>query len=247
MDGETLVKEYLATRNPETRERAVRAYLSLVRHIVNRMRIVNNGVLRREDAYQFGIVGLLSALERYNPEYGVIFKTYAYKRIYGEIVDAFRREGLLNKDQMRDLKRIAAVEERLRGELGRDPQPGEICAAAGITEERYNQIQELIAMSRPLSLDETFVVNNDDALSRRDVIADRDQGSPDRDLEQASLKKELKRIIQDLPERARLILALYYYEDLTLADIGQVLELSESRVSQILNQTIAWIRKKIQL
>jgi len=244
-DGEELVREYLVTRSPQAKERAIKAFLPLVKHIVGRLRIYENGTLRREDIYQFGVVGLLTALERFRPEYGVIFKTFAYKRIYGEIIDAMRREGLLNKEQIRIQKMLALTGEKLRAEFGREPTAKEIYEQAGVSEERYDQIQELLEASYTLSLDDGVAADENESILRKDTIVDEDQIPPDVALDLAGIKEELKSIVQDLPERQRLILALYFYEELTLYDIGQVLSISESRVSQILNSTLKEIRAKL--
>ncbi len=244
-EGEELVREYLVTRSPQAKERAIRAFLPLVKHIVGRLRIYENGSLKREDIYQFGVVGLLTALERFQPEYGVIFKTFAYKRIYGEIVDAMRREGLLNKEQIRTQKLLALTSEKLRSEFGREPSAKEIYEQAGVSEERYDQIRELLEASYTLSLDDGVSMDENESILRKDTIVDEDQIPPDVALDLAGIKEELKSIVQNLPERQRLILALYFYEELTLYDIGQVLSISESRVSQILNSTLKEIRGKL--
>ncbi|MCK4445881.1 MAG: FliA/WhiG family RNA polymerase sigma factor [Candidatus Marinimicrobia bacterium] len=247
IDGEELVKEYVLTRSQKVKEQAMLAYMALVKHIVGRINILENGVLKREDLYQYGIVGLLSALEKFQLEFGASFKTFAYKRIYGEVMDAIRKTGTLNRKQAKDINRILTATGELSTALMRDPTPVEVCEEIGITEDEYYHIQQFANLNFTLSLDEKVFNDGENSLTREDMIADETQIPPDVVLEKQGIKEELKKLIKELPERQRLILALYYYEELTLFDIGQVLGISESRVSQILNQVLIDLRGKMKL
>ena len=244
--GEEVVHEFIATRSDVARDRAVQMYLPLVKYIVGRLNIFENGTLKKDDFYQFGIIGLLHALDRYNPDYGVNFKTFAYKRIQGEIIDALRKLGKLNKNQIKKHKDIVRVEEKLRTELGREPTREEICDKLNIPYDQYDQVKVLIEFSYTSSLDDGIALNNEEALLQKEVIADPDQVPPHVALDQKLMKEEIKESIQKLPERERLILALYFYEELTLSDIGLILNLSESRVSQILSKTLLQLKSVLK-
>ena len=246
IDGEELVKEYILTGNQKVKEQAIQAYMALVKHIVGRINIPENGLLKREDCYQYGIVGLLSALEKFDPEFGVSFKTFAYKRIYGEVIDAIRNAGVLNRRQVKDINRILTVSGELQSVLGRGPTPMEVCEEMGISEDEYYRIQQSANLNFTLSLYDKVYDDGENSLTREDTIADESQTPPDVMLEKQGIKEILKGLIKGLPERQRLILALYYYEELTLFDIGQVLGISESRVSQILNQVLVDLRGKMR-
>lgn len=246
IDGEELVKEYILTGNQKVKEQVIQIYMALVKHIVGRINIPENGLLKREDCYQYGIVGLLSALEKFDPEFGVSFKTFAYKRIYGEVVDAIRNTGALTRKQAKDINRILTVSGELRSDLGRDPTPMEVCEEMGISEDEYYHIQQSANLNFTLSLYDKVYDDGENSLTREDTIADESQTPPDVMLEKQGIKEILKKLIKELPERQRLILALYYYEELTLFDIGQVLGISESRVSQILNQVLVDLRGKMK-
>ena len=113
LDGEALVREYCLTKNELIKDQAVRAFLPLVRHIVGRIKVSSYLSLQKEDLYQFGVVGLLYALQRFDPENGTAFKTYAYRRIHGEVIDALRRAGVLSRDQMQKLTKVNAAKEKL--------------------------------------------------------------------------------------------------------------------------------------
>lgn len=244
--GEEVVREFIATRSAVARDRAVQMYLPLVKYIVGRLNIFENGTLKKDDFYQFGIIGLLHALDRYNPDYGVTFKTFAYKRIKGEIIDALRKLGKLNKNQIKRHKEIVRVEEELRTELGREPTREEICEKLEIPFDQYDQIKVLMEFNYTSSLDDGIALNSEGGLLQKEVIADPEQVPPHVALDQKLLKEEIKESIQQLPERERLILALYFYEELTLNDIGLVLDLSESRVSQILSKTLLQLKSVLK-
>ncbi len=244
-EGDMLVNVYVETKHPRDKEKAVKAYLNLVKHIVGRLNIPEHLNLRREDVYQYGIVGLLNALDRFKPSMGVSFKTFAYRRIQGEIIDAIRKQGGLSRDHIRIQKLITEASENLRIKLDRDATLDEICAEAGISLEDYYLLQQLNNINFTISLDGYHSDDGEDKLSPKDTIVDESQIPPDKQLELTGIKDDLKKILAELPERERLILVLYYYEELTLFDIGQVLDISESRVSQLMNQTLAFVRTQL--
>ena len=244
-DGEHLVREYTLTRDEHLREGAINAFLPLVKYIAGRINIDQFGTLGRDDLYQYGIVGLLTALDRYKSDKGASFKTFAYRRIHGEIIDAIRREGTVSKDAYGVRKKVIAVTDSLRQELGRDPALSEVAELMNVTLEELNKMLFKGNASEHLSLNDTVGADGTDSMMRVDVIKDESQFSPDEQFEQTALKEELIDLIKHLPERQRLILSLYYYEELTLADIGMILGLSESRISQILSQTLLEMRGEL--
>ena len=244
-EGDVLVNKYVQTKHPRDKELAVKAYLNLVKHIVGRLNIPEHLDMRKEDVYQYGIVGLLNALDRFKPSFGVSFKTFAYRRIQGEIIDAVRKQGGLSRDHIRMQKLILEASENLRANLSREPTLDEICAEAGISLQDYYLIQQMNNLNFTISLDSNQFGESEEKISRKETIIDESQIPPDKQIEISGLKDDLKDILTTLPERERLILVLYYYEELTLADIGQVLDISESRVSQIMNKTLAWVRAQL--
>ena len=245
-DIKKLVNEYQETKNQDIKEKIIIQYLGLVKYIIGRIKVPNNILLKRQDLQQFGIIGLMDAIERYDTSRSASFKTFAYKRIYGEILDSFRRFGAFSRRQSENINKVRDATEKLRKTLGREPSTEEICEQADISPKKYYSITQKMNLGYTLSLDDK--INSDDdgkSLTRKDLIADEKQKSPDILLQKKTVKKELKKKIKNLPERERVILALYYYEELTLEDIGQVLGVSESRVSQILSATLKKLRKKL--
>lgn len=244
-NGEFLVKEYIKTKQPAIKEKIVNAYSPLVKYIVGRINFPSTAILAKEDLYQCGIIGLLGALERYQPDSKAAFKTFAYKRIHGEVIDAIRRAGLVGRDKYDQIKAIEKATSALTGRLGREPIPDEICHELGISEDEYYERMNASLMNYMLSLDTKINDDNGDFIYRVDLVEDNTQLNPEETVNENNLKKLIKDTIPSLPERERLILALYFYEELTLYDIGQVLGLTESRVSQILNKTLVDIKTKI--
>ncbi len=247
MDGESLVREYLQSRDETMREQVVQAYLPLVRYIVNRLNIPASNTLNKNDFYQFGIIGLLDALNRYQLDYGSQFKSFAYKRIYGEIIDAVRQHGYLSRSQLALVKKVENAERHLIASLKREPSLAEVCDYLEIPEEEYYSIIQNSQLNYSIPLYNNPVGSDKERLNNINTIPDQSQPTPEEKLSSDSLKNELKAIIISLPEKQRLVLALYYYEELTLNDIGQVLGVSESRVSQILNSTLVKIRAQLKV
>lgn len=241
-DGEHLVREYILTGDESMRDNAIQAFLPLVKYIAGRINIDQFGTLGRDDLFQYGIVGLLTALDRFQTDKGASFKTFAYRRIHGEIIDAIRREGTVSKDAYSIRKKIIRTSDELRQQLGRDPAMSEVAELMGVTLEELNKMMFKGDASEHVSLNDTVGSDGAESMLRIDVIKDEAQSSPDESFAKEALKQELIEVIKHLPERQRLILALYYYEELTLADIGMILGLSESRISQILTQTLAEMR-----
>jgi len=241
-DGEHLVREYVLNKDAGIRDEAIQAFLPLVKYIAGRINIDQFGTLVREDLYQYGVVGLLTALDRYQSDKGASFKTFAYRRIHGEMIDAIRREGTVSKDAYTVRKKVIRVTDELRQQMGRDPALSEVASVMKVTLEELNRMLSKGTAAEHLSLNDTVGHDDSDSMLRLDVIRDDSQLSPDEEFDKSALKEELVDLIKHLPERKRLILALYYYEELTLADIGMILGLSESRISQILSQTLAEMR-----
>ncbi len=243
--GEMLVAEYLRTGSVSVKERVILSYAPMIKHIVGRFNVTYSATLNADDLYQYGILGLLKALERFDPELKVPFKSYAYRRIHGEVVDALRREGLIGRDMYEKVKKVEEATRRLTAKLTREPLPEEVCNKLGITEDEYYNIIGVAQLTYMTSLNTPVHDEEGNSVYKIDMLQD-DMGlAPDKRTEMDNLKNRMRVVIQKLPERERLILALYYYEELTLADIGRIMNLSEARISQILNKTLIRIRSEM--
>ncbi|WP_457566396.1 sigma-70 family RNA polymerase sigma factor [Caldithrix abyssi] len=243
--GEALVKEYLETRNERIKAKIVEHYAPLIKNIVGRYNLHYSTTLSADDLYQFGILGLLKALERFKSN-GVPFHAFAYKRIYGEVVDALRREGMIGRDKYEKVRKLETAVKNLTASLGREPSTEEVCRALDIDEKTYYDILNTSLLVYTTSLNTKISDDEGDFIYRIDTLTDESAMSPEEELENLDLKRRLKEIISnELSDREKIILALYFYEELTLADIRKVINLTEARISQILNQTLIKVRVKL--
>jgi len=245
-DGEELVQEFFRTGNQRLKDKIVQAYAPLVKHIVGRFNVSYSNTLDKNDLYQAGIFGLLKALERYKPDMGTPFKSFAYKRIHGEVVDILRKEGMLGRDKYDQIKTLEKTIKNLTSRLGYEPAPQEICQSMNISEKEYYALLGTAQMVYTTSLNTRVAGNDGDFIYRIDMLKDDEQVTPEDELVRADLKENLKKIIKQLPDREKLIMALYFYEELTLADIGKIVNLTEARISQILSKTLVGIRAQLQ-
>ncbi len=245
-EGEELVREYLRTGSRAVKDKIVRSYAPLVKFIVGRFNLTYSTTLSPDDLYQFGTLGLLKALDKFDENLKVPFKAYAYRRIHGEVIDAMRREGLIGRDMYDKVKKLEKCIREMTARNGREPAMAEVCDAMGISEKEYYSVLNVSHITYMTSLNSTVTDEEGASVYKVDTLKDDSQTNPEEILVEKNLKSKLKKIVANLPERKRLILALYFYEELILADIAKILNLSEARISQILNKTLVELRSQIQ-
>jgi len=240
-----LVLEYCKTGTQESKARIINAFAPLVKFIIHRFNVTWSKSFSTEDLYQYGVLGLLKALEKYRPEFGVPFKGFAHKRIYGEVVDAMRKEGMLGRDKYEQVKNLEKSIAILAARLGHEPDTLEICEFTAMSQSEYHALLSTAQLTYTISLNTKISDSEGDFIYRIDTLIDENQLSPEEHLEKDNLKENIRKIINSLPERQKIIMALYFYEELTLADIGNVIGVTEARVSQILSKTLLLIRSKL--
>ncbi len=245
MNGESLVKKFVQSHDQGLKDAIVKSYAPLVKHVVGRFNLSYSNTLSHDDLYQAGIFGLLTALERYKPETGTPFKSFAYKRIHGEVVDTLRKEGMIGRDKYEQIKRLENTTKSLTSALGYEPSVTEICASMGINEDQYYALVGTAQMVYTTSLNRKISDDEGEFIYRIETVRDEEAVSPEETTVLNDLKINLKTVINNLPERQKLIMALYFYEELTLADIAKILDLTEARISQILNKTLIEIRTSL--
>jgi len=242
-DGELIVREYFKSPSEATKSKVVTAFIPLVYKIVNRMNLPSSNILSKDDLVQIGLMGLIEALNRFDISAGIKFKSFAYTRVNGAVIDEIRKSGVISRGKLSKLMRIEKITSKLSQELGRDPIVIEICEKAEISEDDYHQLMGIAQLSYTLSLDEKVEGHEDDeSLTRIESVKDQSVKTPEDLIMNDSLKNDVMKSIKTLPDRERLTLVLYYYEELTLQEIANVIGVSESRVSQILNKTLMKIR-----
>jgi RNA polymerase sigma factor FliA len=241
-DERELFREYRRTRTPAVREALVERHLPLVKYAATWVAGRLPSHLRLDDLYSAGMLGFLDAIEHYDPERGVPFSAYAAPRIRGAILDELRRVDCVPRRVRRRLRDAQRTMDQLSHELDRAPTEEEMAARMGVDVAEY---QRLLGEGVTLvSLDDAM--RDDDRLATFDALVDGSLPSPLGALEVREQRRWLGRLIDGLPERERQVLALYYYEELTMQDIGAVLGVTESRVSQIHSGAVLRLRTALR-
>jgi RNA polymerase sigma factor for flagellar operon FliA len=198
------------------------------------------------DLISYGLIGLINAIERFDPDREIKFETYAITRIKGAIIDELRALDWVPRSvrsRARDIERAIA---ELEAKLGRAPDDEEIAAKVGITVEELEGSLTEISRSSIAALDELWTMGEGgDQVSLLDTIEDTDGPNPQDALQQTELREALGEAIARLPEREKLVVTLYYYEELTLREIGEVLGVTESRVSQLHTKAILRLKSRL--
>ncbi len=236
-------KTYKATGNPELRQELILRYLGLVKYVVRKMIKSFPPAIEEQDLYHIGTLGLAEALERFNLDYGIKFETYAIPRIKGSIIDELRKldwipRSLRNKSNMYKEKTI-----ELDQKFGGSYTDKEVSHGLGIEKEELDNWKKQMNGLNMLSLDRPIDDSNGQNLY--DMIELEENTYADNNIEEEEMRKTLLEAIQQLPEKTRLAITLYYYEKLTFKEIGKILNVSESRISQIHSETIIKLKKSM--
>ena len=246
-DTQTLWQEYRATRDRGLRDRLILTYAPLVKFVAGRLGSSLPSHVDEQDLVSYGLLGLIGAIERYDPDREIKFETYAIARIKGAIIDELRSLDWVSAlGSARGRGRSSARSSSWSGaSCGRRPTPRSR-RKIGITEEELERSLSDISRSSMAALDELWSPQGGgDQVALIDTIEDTAGPDPEFSLEQTELNEALAEAIARLPEREKLVVTLYYYEELTLREIGEVLGVTESRVSQL--HTKAVLRLKARL
>jgi RNA polymerase sigma factor for flagellar operon FliA len=245
-DTQALWQDYRKTDDPQLRDRLILTYAPLVKFVAGRLGASLPSHVDEQDLVSSGLLGLVSAIERFDPDREIKFETYAITRIKGAIIDELRSLDWVPRSvrtRAREIERAIAELERT---LRRVPTDDEIAAKVGITGQELEDRLSEISRSSMAALDELWSPSGGgDQIALIDTIEDEGAPDPEFSLEQSELKEALGDAIARLPEREKLVVTLYYYEELTLREIGEVLGVTESRVSQL--HTKAVLRLKARL
>ncbi len=241
LEDQQLWEEYEATKSPEVREKIVKRYLPLVRYVVGRMVVTPPPGLDYEDILSFGVIGLLHAVEKFDLSRGFVFQTYAVPRIRGAILDELRKYDWISRTGREKLQKLEHAMEHLLQKHGH-VEDEKLREELDMDEASYRELLEISERSFVVSLDETLGYGENE-MERGDSLAD-SSALPDEVLEQQEEYEWLYASLQKLSEREQLVLSLYYAEGLTLKEIGAVLGVTESRVSQIHGKALMILRTK---
>lgn len=243
-DLQRLVEQYATDPSPAHREAVVLAAVPLVRSMVGRLSVPDHPLISREDLENVGLMGLLQALDSYDPERGTPFVSYAYGRIRGALVDYLRAIDALPRERRRKLAELQQAIDTLRQMLGGEPDDQDVADYLGISLQEYHALLTDAQRRFALSLQDTTSDESDQSVL--ETIPNEEAEQQFEAIDRASLVEYITKLIQRLPEREQNILALYYYENLTLREIAQLLGLTEARISQILGKTLLTLRTELQ-
>lgn len=244
---ELLWREYRDSGSKISKDKLLVEYAHLVKYIAARIMVNLPKHVDSNDLTSAGIMGLIKAVETFEPERGFKFETYAGHKIRGAILDELRSLDWVPRSvrqKSRDLQRVYA---KLENQLGRIPYDDEVCEEMGISLEEYENLLSEVTPTTILSLEESMPDRGSDSKEIRliDTIEDPGSENPLKEMGFTEVKNILKSAIADLPEKEKLVVALYHYEELTLKEIGVVLDITESRVSQIHSKAILKLRSRL--
>ncbi|MDR3606776.1 MAG: FliA/WhiG family RNA polymerase sigma factor [Oligoflexia bacterium] len=241
-----LVKEDFSPVNA-TRERLVLEYAPLIKYIAQKIAARLPANIELDDLISSGVIGLMDAIEKYDASRDNKFKTYAEFRIRGAILDELRAQDWVPRSVREKAKQLERCYAKIEQKLGRQATDEEICSELNITQDEYHDLLNQVRSVSLLSYDD---IANFSKADKRSLHGFGEAGSksptPYNEVNVASLKKMISQAIGDLPEKQRLVLSLYYYEDLNLKEIGRVLDVTESRVSQLHTQAILRLKGKLR-
>lgn len=224
---------YVKRPTPELREALILQYTPLVKFVIGRMAIGLPAIMDYDDVFSVGIVGLIEALERYDPTKGVKFETYAISRIRGSIIDSLRKADRLSRTARQNMRQVEEATEALRVKLGREPSNREVAATIGVSPDRLKRIvsdASWVTVSLDGLLDGSA---SGDGYPAAEMPRDPSKQDVPRQLEHREEVGALAGAILELPERERLVVSLYYQDELSQREIAKVLGVSESRVCQL--------------
>lgn len=237
-----LWKAYAETKSPAIREKLIIEYSPLVKFVAGRLSIYFGTHVEYEDLVSFGVFGLIDAIDKFDLTKGVKFETYASLRIRGSIIDSIREMDWVPRSLRQKSKEIEKIYSEVENELGHAATDREVADKLGITVEDFSKLLNEVTISSMMSLDEFLEQNYEIGVESHNVLK---EGIPENYIEASELKKTLGDSINKLPEKEKMVITLYYYEELTLKEISAIMSVSESRISQLHTKALLRLRGKL--
>lgn len=241
-----LWRAYRARRETSIRDRLIEQYLPLVKYVAGKLAVGMPQNVEFDDLVSYGVIGLFDAIEKFDPNKHVKFKTYAVTRVRGAIFDQLRQLDWVPRSVRQKTREIEETVRRLEAQLGRSATDQEIARELGVSEREFEKLILKISGTTVLSLNDVWYSGDDsDHMSIGDSIESPHSRNPDTIVEKQEIKRVIVEAINELPDKEKKVLVLYYYEDLTLKEIGAVLGVTESRISQLHTKAIMRLRGRL--
>ncbi|MFD5700813.1 RNA polymerase sigma factor WhiG [Streptomyces lasiicapitis] len=241
-----LWRSYKTTGDGRLREQLILHYSPLVKYVAGRVSVGLPPNVEQADFVSSGVFGLIDAIEKFDIERSIKFETYAITRIRGAMIDELRALDWIPRSVRQKARNVERAYATLEARLRRTPSEGEVAAEMGIPVEELHAVFSQLSLANVVALEELLHVGGEgDRLSLMDTLEDTAADNPVEVAEGRELRRLLARAINTLPEREKTVVTLYYYEGLTLAEIGNVLGVTESRVSQIHTKSVLQLRAKL--
>jgi RNA polymerase sigma factor for flagellar operon FliA len=243
----TLWRDYKTTKEEKLRERLILHYSPLVKYVAGRVGVGLPSNIEQADLVSYGIFGLIDAIEKFDLERAIKFETYAISRIKGAIIDELRSIDWIPRSVRYKAREVEKAYAALEAKLHRSPTEAEVAEELGIKLEELHAIFSQVSFVNVVALDELLSAGSEkgDKLSLVDTLEDTKAEDPVQAFETEETKYLLAKAINTLPEREKIVVTLYYYEGLTLAEIGQVLGVTESRICQMHTKAVLQLRGKL--
>jgi RNA polymerase sigma factor for flagellar operon FliA len=243
-----LWRKYKETDDQRAREQLVLAFSPLVKYVAGRMSSGLPAHVEEADLISYGLLGLISAIERFDLSREIKFETFAMTRIKGSIIDELRSLDWVPRSVRAKAREIERANSKLEHTLHRAPTDQEVADELEMTMDEFQDALTRISNSSVIALDELWTLSDSsgDQVSLLDTIQDPDAVDPAQAMDVTETKDRLAESIARLPEREKLVIALYYYENLTLREIGEVLGVTESRVSQLHTKAVLRLKSALQ-
>ena len=240
------LKDYRSTVDPQVKDEIIVEYAPLIKYIAQKIAARLPANIELDDLISCGVIGLMDAIEKFDPSRDNKFKTYAEFRIRGAILDELRAQDWVPRSVREKAKLVERTYQKLEGELGRPATEEEMCAELKINQDEFHDLLNKAKSISLLNIDDSATFNRGDRKLMMGLLDNKRSLNPAAAVNFKKIQERLKDGIKSLPEKQRLVLSLYYYEDLNLKEIGQVLDVTESRVSQLHTQAVLKLRGRLK-
>jgi len=240
------LKDYRCTLDPKVKDEIVIEYAPLIKYIAQKIAARLPSNIELDDLISCGVIGLMDAIQKFDPSRDNKFKTYAEFRVRGAILDELRAQDWVPRSIREKAKLVERAYAKLESNLGRPATDEEMCKELNLSQEEFYDLLNKAKSVSLLNIDDSTTFNRGDKKLMAGLMEDSRSNNPFSAVSYKNSRDKIKEGIMSLPEKQRLVLSLYYYEDLNLKEIGQVLSVTESRVSQLHTQAIMKLRAKLK-